>query len=163
MAIAISGPANAEPCDEVPPDVAKYLTAHRDWAITKARDLNTDDQAAWAEARPGKCPGFAAAKLDRSGKSTYGLVLIRGSGGSSRQRVVFLSTGLSTRAVVVMASAYHGVPMVIFKADPGRAVAWDQSYGVRLRHESLVVEQMEAWAQQYYLNGRRLRYITTSN
>jgi hypothetical protein len=56
-----------------------------------------------------------------------------------------------------------GNPVVIWRTSPGRYRAWDGGPNIRVPHDSVVVETLEASAEQYYFVGRRLRSIVTSN
>ena len=80
-----------------------------------------------------------------------------------QKAVILRATATGFQAHQLVANDQVSVPMVVWTAVPGRADAWDHTKSVIIPNESIVIEQMEAWASQYYWKQGRMRYLTTSN
>jgi hypothetical protein len=140
------------------------VKAQAGWHVVRLEDLNRDDQDIWRKGNAKDCPGFAAARLDGV-RVSYGLILIKTRGGHLRQRVVILRR--TARGLIALPQGPSGsppYPAVVYANLPGPVVPWDDSFHPRrISHAFFTVEQLEAWAVVFYLDGDRIRSVQTSD
>jgi len=152
--------ADASPC--APPNpVAAYLNAHPHWAVLQINDLVADDRMLWHEYHEGFCPGIARVALDNTGMPSYALVLrdVR----KKLEELVVLKAEAGKFREVVLEPPYAAEGTVVWRAPPGTTQDVYKGRKVRITHDSIIWERMEAAAQQIYFSGGKFHRIQTSD
>lgn len=160
LVLAVTPALGADPCAKVPAAARAYLNAHPGWNILRLADLDADDQSLWRQYRKGSCPGLAEVDLDGSGNKFVGLALIR-KGATGTERIVVVRAGVASHTLY---DNFVGRYSVIWRAAPGITWEWDdRKHKIHIPHDSLVVETIEAGAQQFYLKDGGYHYVQTSD
>jgi len=157
--LASAAAAAPDPCAHPPAAVQGMLKDG--WRLLTLVDLEPDDRALWAATHAPACPGFAVARMDGGGAPAYAVALLRARGGRVEETVRLRLPGFAVDRVL-MAPAIDS-RIVVWRAGPGPTRAWDGGPTVRVAHDSVIVELMEASATQYFLSRGRLRSIQTSD
>ena len=158
--------ANAA-CENVPQEVQEYLRSEPGWAFVDVKDLVDDDKNLWEQAHSGQCPGVAIVDLDGKGQS-YALALLRVSGRQVVEKLVVVrrqSGQLKGRILVPPANVKHtdvAAPFVVWRAGPDTYRDLKTGRQVKLAHDGIVYEKMEATATVHYLSKGRFSSILTS-
>lgn len=155
--------AVAAPCSDYPPEVTAYLHANPTWSVVQFSDLLKDDQALWKQSPPAQCPGFSQVDFDGTGLKYSALALFQKAKGKLIEKVVVLRREQGRiHEHTVFAAGKVPYLCVIWKAGPGKARDWEGAKEVVIPYESLVYEQMEAWAYQFYLLRGKFKYVQIS-
>jgi len=54
-------------------------------------------------------------------------------------------------------------PAVVWRAPPGKTREWDGGPTLRVENDSIVIEVMEAYAEQFFFTRGRLKSVVISN
>jgi len=101
--------------------------------------------------------------FDGSGATYSAIALFHKSKGKLMEKVVVLRSEQGVvRGQTIFAAGVVPYLCVIHAAEPGKARDWEGAKAVVIRHESLVYEQMEAWAYQFYLSRGKFKYVQIS-
>ncbi len=151
--------ANAA-CEKVPHAVSSYLRTSGGASLVSLPDLSRGDQGLWKKHHDGLCPGLATANLNGQGLS-YGLALIKKlPAGIYRERfVVLLRTHRGISVHVVANDRDVTIPFVVWRVPPGKSYDYRVGHDVWLRNDSIVYEEMESVATQYYIEEERFRSL----
>ena len=149
-------------CNQPPARIQAYLRRHQGWRLLSVQDLSGEDQALWRRARAGLCPGFAQADLDGSGKVFFAAALIRTSAHIRTEILLLFPPGARTAPERLSGPDKGGPPYVTWRAGPGQSYDYATSRTVKIPHDSIMLEQLEANSTQFYLHNGKVRSILTS-
>ncbi|MBS0295263.1 MAG: hypothetical protein JSR45_03065 [Proteobacteria bacterium] len=153
----------AAPAQDLPAEVRAYLRGQPGWSPLGYEALGVDDRQLWDQYHPAQSPGVAKLDIDGDGRADYALALVSGSGALRRQKLVLLwHPHGRLRADTLSAPWRTSTALVVWRGEPGLYEEWGGDRKARVRHGSVIYEQMEAWAQAYYFEGGRIRRIDTS-
>ncbi|HWA92596.1 MAG TPA: hypothetical protein VG889_21370 [Rhizomicrobium sp.] len=159
-ALLAGAQASAAPCTP-PPPVASYLAGHPGWTILDMPDLLTDDRLSWRQSHNGQCPGLTRVVLDGSGRVSFGLALVDRDNGL--EQVVALMAQAKGFRAYVLEPPVNAVGAVVYRAPPGSAADEEAHVKVKIAHDSIVWEQMEAASRQFYFAGGEFHAIQTGD
>jgi hypothetical protein len=167
--LPISAMSATDPCAVPPGVVSLYLHDHSQWRLTTLASLGADDADLWLRHQPGHCPGWTSARLSSSSTVSYGLSVYRRDSAKIEEALIVLRRS-SGRTQAQPLTTFSMTPVggdivkyVVWTGSPGKYRSWDGSRSLRLRHQTLIYEHLEANAEAFYLRRGRFRSIVTSN
>jgi len=131
------------------------------WRLLTRADLETYDKTLWISSHGAACPGFAVARMG-GGAPAYAIALFRQRGGRLEETVRLRLPGAMNNRVLLPVTPVP-YPLVVWRLGPGPTQAWDGGPTIRVAHDSIIIEQMEASSTQVFLSRGRLRIIRTSD
>lgn len=156
------------PCDNVPNDVQVSLRLESGWSILETTDLIEEDRALWEQFHPGQCPGIAVLNFDGRGENGYALALVQFGNGRDREKLVLFTRKdgqLSKRVLVPPSNILYtnvAAPFVVWRAPPGIYHDLKTDRQIKLLHDGVVYERMEATATLFYFMHGQFKSILTS-
>jgi hypothetical protein len=150
------GQAATHCCKERNDIIDSYLDAHPGWSIVETSDLPDDDKALWKNYHEGLCPGIAIVDVDGGGRKSYALALKRKVKDVVFEKLVVLkgSAGAFSEHVLVNPTRVIS-PFVVYRVGPGKYLDHNTGKTIRIAHDSIVYEKMEAISMQFYFsNGK---------
>jgi hypothetical protein len=163
IGLSFCGVARAD-CDEVPPPVQEALKAEPEWVLVQRKDLLEEHRVFSDEARPGLCPGFAAADLEGEGRPSYALSLIKFEGTKTFQKLVVLRPdGDGFKPETLVDAREIAMPFVVFNVGPGTYDRAAGDKGVTVKTDSIVYARLFTGATQYYLAKGKFRSFAVTD
>lgn len=160
MVVGISRPAAAyNPCTEISPLVANYLSANPGWTIVLPEDLGRDRAQMWQRQHRRLCPGMAEVDFDGSGRTFTALALIRHNLRNEEKLVLLRQEANGIAVRVLVPEEHSGAPLALIRLPPGPAAEWDGGAIIAIPHESLGVIWHEASARQYFWDNGAFRCV----
>jgi hypothetical protein len=160
-------PSASAACENVPLEVQEYLRSAPGWSFVEVKDLVADDRSLWERAHNGHCPGIAIVDLDGKGR-TYALALLRASGRQTFEKLVVVrrQSGRLISGTLVpptnVKNADVAAPFVVWRASPDTYRDLRSGRRIKLAHDGIVYERMEAAATLYHFSNGRFSSILTS-
>jgi hypothetical protein len=144
----------------------KVGTAYAGWKVLELSDLGAYDQMLWTGALEDSCPGVAVGEFRQPGQKSYGITLIRGSGLSLEQKLLFAAAANDSYNLVELYSETikGGGYAVVLKGAPGQYQDfYEEVEPVAVKNDTIVYEHMEASAITFYANGDKFEQILVSD
>jgi hypothetical protein len=164
--VACVSPSWAGTCDSVtlPTDVKSSL--EKDfvgWSIVTPELLSSpDDRQIWKENYSSECPGIISGHFTGQ-KVGYAINLVRGSGKTLEQQIVFFApTREGFRRLVLDSPSHVAVVTVLRKFAPGVYKSPDSGRSVKVGFDTIGISEIEAGTVVYYWDGKQFRHIETS-
>ena len=156
-------------CESLPKDIRDILKTEPQWEILNIKDLVEDDQALWQQNHTGLCPGVVVVNLTGSGAKNYVLALIKDSGKRGVSEKVIVATWKNGRFVKhILVPAINikytetASPFVIRKVPPGTYRDLETGSEIKIRHEGIIYEKIEATATLYFFQENQYKSILLS-
>src|SRR5579863_2767229 len=143
-------------CAALPRSAQAYLKLHPGWAPVTEKDLVSDDVTLWQSHHVDQCPGITALKLDSSDRATYALALLHRETDRTNAKLVVVEPGTSQVTDLVAATPVTS-PYVVWRAPPGMFRDQISGKSIRIPHDAIIYEKMEASAMAYYLAKGKFR------
>lgn len=169
MAVWMSTASASMSCESLSKDISGILKTEPQWTLLDIENLVEDDQELWQQHHMGSCPGAVAVDLAGSGERSYALALLRNDGRRGVSEKVIIATwknGRLVKRILVPATniKYTEVasPFVIWKVSAGTYRDLVTGSEIKIRHEGIVCEKIEATATLYYFQDKRYKSILLS-
>ena len=156
-------------CENLPKDIRDILKTEPQWEILKIKDLVEDDQALWQQHHTGLCPGVMVVNLTGSGARSYALALLKDNGKRGVSEKVIIATWKNGRLVkYILVPAINikytetASPFVIWKVPAGTYRDLPTGSEIKIQHEGIVYEKIEATAILYFFQENQYKSILLS-
>lgn len=152
QAFAASAEQAADGCARLPRSVADralkdFPKAH----VVTQHDLHGDDQALWAAAYGGACPGWTSGTF-RPGSRQYAVSIVDSSVGGLAQALLLVDVSHADRKPLVLSPMQQVAQVSVVRRLPGE----------RGRLDAVIYEAMEAGTMVFSWAGREFRSEVTS-
>ena len=133
------------------------------WNIVTPELLSSpDDLQMWNENYSGECPGIVSGHFTGQNVS-YAINLIRGSGKTLEQQIVFFKpTPEGFKYLVLDPPSHVDVVTVLRKFAPGVYKSPESGRSVSVKFDTIGISEIEAKTIVYYWDGKKFRHIQTS-
>lgn len=150
-------------CRNLPESVKDYLSRNPQWHLVDIKDLIPEDRALWRRYHKDLCPGLARARLDTQKSPYFVLALLREDKKSSLEKLIAIPPQSDHAKNDIILTVDKGTrTSVVWKAGPGKYDDVVTGQRIRLKHDTVIYEVMEAGAITYYLSRGHFKYIQTS-
>lgn len=133
------------------------------WKIVTPELLSSpDDRQIWNENYSSECPGIISGHFTDQ-RVGYAINLIRGSGKTLKQQIVFFEpTHEGFKKLVLDPPSHVDVVTVLRKFAPGVYKSPETGRSVKVGFDTIGVSEIEAGTVVYYWDGKQFRHIETS-
>jgi hypothetical protein len=153
-------------CDSITLPTQIKGTLEREFAewnvVTPELLTSSDDRQIWKENYNRECPGIISGHFTGQ-KIGYAINLVRGSGKTLEQQIVFFeATREGFKKLVLDPPSHVDVVTVLRKFAPGVYKSPDSGRSVKVAFDTIGVSEIEAGTVVYYWDGKEFRHIATS-
>lgn len=127
------------------------------WRVLQFADLGVDDQSLWLKKNGHVCPGFAPGHFVRQSGDDCAFVLIQEA--TNQQVVIVALAQQKTYRLETISAPSPVLPSVIQTFPPGDYSDVETGRKVKLRYDSIAVEQIEATLILYFWNKGKFQRI----
>ena len=154
-------------CDSITLPTQIKGTLEREFAgwnvVTPELLTSSDDRQIWNENYSSECPGIIRGHFTGPQKVGYAINLIRGSGKTLEQQIVFFGpTREGFKKRVLDPPSHVDVVTVLRKFAPGVYKSPDSGRSVRVGFDTIGVSEIEAGTVVYYWDGKEFSHIEAS-
>lgn len=134
------------------------------WSVVERTDLNDDDKVLWDKYHLGLCPGITTVVWGSDKRTYYALALLHKSGeGKVFEKLLLVDSITYHVKARLSGAAAVSNPFVVWTAKAGTFADRRTGQIITIRGESVIYEEMESTATQFYMHRGRIRSLIAAD